>query len=120
MAYPYFDNNRFVREPYERRTLRELDHAHDPYALRNGDRVSGMDGRPRRLSSLPPPLVTLTASPRERERERRHSSLPLEERRGPYDSFVRLSETPPPRARGHSNRVGGFGDNFGDIDTSST
>ena len=111
-GYPRFDGHRYVRDPYEEFMMRGLSRENDPYATRNRDRLFDDDLRrsSRHLRrSSPPPIFTFTA-PREEQRR----SRPPEERRSPFDSFLRLSETPQPRAS--RRRIDTFGDIFGDLD----
>ena len=144
--YPRHDGSRSYRDPYEERVLDDLARANDPYAARDQDSVTGSDrdrerdrdrdqdrdrararasdldrdldrdgdrsSYRRRYQPSPPPIVTVTA-PRE---EQRRSITPLE-RRGPYGSFARYSETPPPR--GSRWTVDRFDDTFGDVPESS-
>jgi hypothetical protein len=118
-GYPRYQDDRYLSDPYEERTLRDLDRANDPYTYRSHrhHRRSSLDShmdrhrareshRSRRPS--PPPIVMVRA-PTE---DLRRSITPLT-RRGEYPSYRRDSETPPREPRASRRHVRSFSDEFG-------
>ncbi|KAK5171215.1 uncharacterized protein LTR77_004359 [Saxophila tyrrhenica] len=109
-GYPRYENDRYMRTPYEEHTLRDLDRANDPYASppRRTRDDSPEDRRrfreeQRDLRPPPPPVLAVTL-PTE---EQRRSNTP-DQRRGPYAGYRRGSETPPPGPRASRYRVPGY------------
>jgi len=114
--YPY-RGDRYVRDPYEERTLRDLDRANDPYASPQRGHFDDSPEHPRRFREKhrgrrrsPPPVFTVTA-PDEDQRD----SIGPQQRRGPYAYYLRDSENPPARPRASEDRVPSYQNQFGDL-----
>jgi hypothetical protein len=119
-GYPRYQDDRYVRDPYEERTLRDLDRANDPYAHRSHrhHRRSSLDSHMdrqrdreshRSRRSSPPPVLLVRAPT---EDLRRRSITPMQ-RRGEYPSYRRDSETPPREPRASKRHLRSFSDEFG-------
>ena len=100
-----------MRVSYTERVLRDMDRANPHYArtnsgrfFDNGDRLDYV--RDQRRS--PPPILTVTTS-----REEQRGFVPPQECLGPYGSYARFSETPPPRLP--TLRVAAFDETFRDV-----
>lgn len=123
-GYPFWHGERLRRNPYEERMMDELFRSSDMFAPRHRDRFLEPGRRSERLldpdrrserreyRSSPPPILTVRAP----SEELRHS-LPPQERRGTFSSFLRSSATPPPRASGR--RIDRFSSLFGDLEQPS-
>lgn len=108
-GYPRLDESgRFRRTPYEDRALYNLGRAGDPYATRPRDTLGRESLERKRFGSrhhpegFGPPLITVSNP---------YQQQPQPGQSGPYASFARMSETPPPRPSRY--RIDGFQDVFG-------